>query len=334
MTDIALQVVQTRTEGMLGASEAAAALGLDKYTSPLTVWKRLRGLPTDEVRSPALDEAAEWGQALEPVVRGKYALLRRRNIAVPLFSLERDGWLRASPDGFVMSMDIESPTTSSLDRRGVELNRPHFSGLYQGKTASAWLRDEWEGGIPAKYEIQVRVEMAVTDLPWCDVCCLLGGQRFIGPVRIERDMALEDRLLTDLRAFWALVQSGREPSPDHTAAWRSHVSEKMRQTKVTMTADDELREIVDYWLEQRRKRKKYAEEEDAAKNDLLLRLAAAGATAIDLGGDRKVTAYKVGGRTDYKGWATELAGKAAVPAKFKAEGKTWGLRAPSDDGDE
>lgn len=336
MSDIALQVDQTRTEGMLGASEAAAALGIDKYTSPLTVWKRLRGLPTDEARSPALDEAAEWGQALEPVVRGKYALKVQRGLVVPVNSTVKDGWLRCTPDGFVMKegTSVVGVMDDERDRRSPGYVAGNAEGLYQGKTASAWLRDEWEGGIPAKYEVQVRVEMAVTDLPWCDVCCLLGGQRFIGPVRIERDMAIEDRILTDLRAFWQMVKDGREPSPDHTAAWRAHVSEKMRPTKVTMTADGELREIVDYWLEQRRKRKKYQEEEDAAKNDLLLRLAAAGATAIDLGGDRKVTAYKVGGRTDYKGWATELAGKAAVPAKFKAEGKTWSLRAPSDDGDE
>ena len=355
MSDIALQVEQTRAEGMLGASEAAAALGLDRYVSPLVIWKRLRGLPTDEVRSPALDEAASWGNAIEPLVRGQYSLQRGRVIVVPTASTRFEDWLRSTPDGMVLEQtpppgaSVEyvkplalPPQPQTLSSDEASLVDPEWrdlvDGLLQVKNRSAYLRDDWKDGAPAKEEIQCRVEMAVCDLPWNDCAVLIGGNMMLVH-RIERDLALEDRILTDLRAFWQMVKDGREPSPDHTAAWRAHVSEKMRPTKVTMTADDELREIVDYWLEQRRKRKKYAEEEDAAKNDLLLRLAAAGATAIDLGGDRKVTAYKVGGRTDYKGYAAALLpfvpiGKDPKIEKFKTEGKTWSLRAPSDDGDE
>lgn len=330
MTDIALQVVQTRTEGMLGASEAAAALGLDKYTSPLTVWKRLRGLPTDEVRSPALDEAAEWGQALEPVVRGKYALAESRCVVVPRSSRMLEGWLRCTPDGLVMPRHVGPyGTYDENDRAMSEDGGPE--GLYQGKTASAWLRDEWEGGIPAKYEIQVRVEMAVTDLPWCDVCCLLGGQRFIGPVRIERDLELESRILDGLKAFWSLVQSGREPSPDSSAAWHRHVSEMMRPSKVVITADDELRELVKFWMDHKRKSKMADEEADAARNDILMRLSAAGATAIDLGNGQRVSAYQVGSRTDWKAYALSLGGSDKPPAQFKPASKTWALRGPKGD---
>ncbi len=345
MTDIALQVVQTRTEGMLGASEAAAALGLDKYTSPLTVWKRLRGLPTDEVRSPALDEAASWGQALEPVVRGKYALDRNALVMVPVSSFQYEQWLRATPDGIVVagipigaSINPPAPRTYVMEMpRDIAMRDPEWrenAGMLQVKCRSAFLRDEWRHGVPAKEEVQVRVEMAVCDLPWSDVAVLIGGNQMLVH-RVERDLALEDRVLTDLRAFWQMVKDGREPSPDHTAAWRQHVSEKMRPTKVTMTADDELREIVDYWLEQRRKRNRAEEEEEAAKTDLLLRLSAAGATAIDLGNDRKVTAYAVGAKPRWKEYAISLGGESTAPEKFRGTGKpSWTLRAPSDDGDE
>lgn len=334
---IALPVEQTRAEGLLGASEAAAALGLDKYTSPLTIWRRKRGLDSSDELPEAVREAAEWGQALEPVVRGKYALLVQRGIVVPVMSVVMDDWLRATPDGYVMKVGtcVVGVMDDERDRRAPGYVAGNADGLYQGKTASAWLRDEWEGGIPAKYEVQVRVEMAVTNLPWCDVCCLLGGQRFIGPIRVERDAALEDRILTDLRAFWALVQSGKEPSPDHTAAWRAHVSEKMRPSKVVLPADDELAELVTYWTAQRRKAKKAQEEADAAKNDLLLRLSAAGATAIEMPDGSRVAAYKVGGRTDYKAYAAaHLPCTKEDLAPYKSEGKTWTLRAPSGDDDE
>lgn len=338
MSTIALPVDQVRSEGLIGASEAAAALGHDRYKSPITLWRQLRGLDTADERPDHVNEAAEWGQALEPVVRGKYALVRDVLVMVPEQSFTMDGWLRATPDGLVFALPRGTPHgdpppavlpwTEAEER--AEPRWREKAGLYQGKTCSAFLRDEWEGGIPAKYEIQVRVEMAVTRLPWCDVCCLVGGQRFVGPFRIERDLKLEDRLLTDLRAFWDMVKEGREPNPDHTAAWRQHISERMRPSKVTIQADEDLAELVEYWLECKRKAGRAEEEADEARNELLLKLSAAGATAILLPDGRKVTAYKTGGRTDWKGYAMSLGGKEP-PANFKAESKTWALRAPNDE---
>lgn len=335
MTNIALPVEQTRAEGLLGASEAAAALGLDKYTSPLTIWRRKRGLETDGELPEAVREAAEWGQALEPVVRGKYALLVQRGIVVPVMSVVMDDWLRATPDGYVMKAgsSVVGVMDDERDRRSPGYVAGNAEGLYQGKTASAWLRDEWEGGIPAKYEVQVRVEMAVTNLPWCDVCCLLGGQRFIGPIRIERDAAIEANILDALRAFWKRVQDGQEPPVDASAAWRREVSERMGKIKgkVVIAADDEVREVAEYWMAQRRLRKKHQEEEEAAKNDLLLRMSAAGATGIQLDIESRITAYPSGARTDYKGAYEAIAGGAPVPERFKKAASSWSLRAPKDD---
>lgn len=42
MTDIAVPVAQSRAENTIGASQAAAALGLDPYVSPLELWQELR----------------------------------------------------------------------------------------------------------------------------------------------------------------------------------------------------------------------------------------------------------------------------------------------------
>lgn len=335
MSDIALHVNQTRAAGLLGASDAPAALGLDRYRSPLTLWRELRGEHVEDTTPEFVREAARWGQALEPIVRGRYALDRQVGVVVPVLSWvhEVEQWLRCTPDGFVMKAGTATVGVmdDERDRRSPGYVKGNSDGMLQVKTRSAFLRDEWMGGVPAKEEVQVRVEMAVCGLPWSDVACLIGGNHLVIH-RVERDLELESNILRDLRAFWTLVQTGKEPPVDSSDAWRDYASSKMRPTKVTMQADEDVRELVEYWLEQRRKRKRYEEEEAAAKNDLLLKLSAAGATAIDLGGDRKVTAYKVGGRTDYKAWALELAGKnAKAPDKFKSEGKTWALRAPGDD---
>lgn len=330
---IALHVDQARSARLLGASQAPAALGLDRYRSPLTVWRELRGEHVDDTTPEHVREAARWGQALEPIVRGQYALERGAVVWVPTRSYELGGWLRATPDGLVR----DPVAVPAMDPQTIEWGGSEppgaLAGMLQVKCRSAFLRDEWLHGVPAKEEVQVRVEMAVCGLPWADVAVLIGGNQLLVH-RLERDIALEANILRDLRAFWALVESGREPPVDASEAWRDYASSRMRATKVTLTADEDVTELVEYWLAQRAKRKRAEEEESAAKTDLLLRLAAAGATAIDLGGGRKVVAYKVGARTDYKGWALELAGKCAeVPRKFRSEGKTWALRTNADHDD-
>lgn len=294
---IAVAVDQQRDLSCLGASEAAGVLGLDKYNPPIAIWRRHRGLPVrgDDENS----EAAYWGTVLEPIIRGKYALDRRVGVVVPTVSVVKDGWLRCTPDGYVMrdGTSVVGVMDDERDRRSPGYVHGNADGLLQVKTCSAWLEDAWRDGPPAKYEVQCRVEMAVCDLPWNDIVCLCGGQKQLGPYRIERDLGLEDRILTSLREFWSMVQDGREPTPDHTDAWRLHVSEKMDRVKPTMVAADaDMIMLIARWREQRIFRKRAATAEDQTKNELLLRLSSAAATRIDCG-DRadNVTAYKTKG---------------------------------------
>lgn len=296
---IAVAVEQERDLACLGASEGAGVLGLDKYNPPIKVWRRHRGLA---VNDDGPQEAAYWGTVLEPVIRGKYALDRQVRVWVPTGSYTLDGWLRCTPDGMV-----EEPTFRSEDigttayapgdvsSAAVDMLRSEKAiGGLQVKTCSAWLEDSWRDGPPAKYEIQCRVEMAVADLPWSDIVCLCGGQKQIGPLRIERDLALEDRILTSLAEFWAMVRDGREPSPDHTDAWRLHVSEKMDRVKPAIVRADSHMELnIARWREQRIFRKRAEAAEAMVKNEILLRLSVTGATRIDCGDKAdNVTAYK------------------------------------------
>jgi hypothetical protein len=172
------------------------------------------------------------------------------------------------------------------------------AGNLQVKTCSAYLLDDWRDGPPPKYEIQTRVEMAVTGLPWTDLVCLCGGQRYLGPFRIERDLELEGRILAPLREFWDMVMSGVEPTVDHTENWRLHVSEKMERARaVLVKADPALRHDVSEWREGRRARIVAERAEERAKNELLLRLSCAGGTKIDAGELGKITAYRTGSGT-------------------------------------
>lgn len=297
---LAVHVDQHRAEAMLGASEAGAVLGLDRYSSPMTIWRRHRGLPSNEKPN----EAADWGVLLEPVIRGRYVLDRQRRVYVPTTSYTLDGWLRATPDGIVEDGSPCYPSQVGViefdpngDGHGPWVNRFIGTGAGGGlsvKTCSAYLAEDWIGGPPAKYEVQARVEMAVVDLPWVDVVCLIGGQKLVGPFRIERDATIERSILTRLRDFWAMVQDGREPTVDDSDAWRMHVSEKLGKiAALEVVATDVQREIVARWRAARLARKAAERAEEAVKNELLLNLSTIGATRLDAGELGKPSAYRV-----------------------------------------
>ncbi|MFI0406644.1 YqaJ viral recombinase family protein [Actinomadura sp. 3N508] len=54
------------------ASRIAACMGLDNYSSPLTVWHEMRGTRPD-TKPARVHEAARWGQRMEPVIAEAFA---------------------------------------------------------------------------------------------------------------------------------------------------------------------------------------------------------------------------------------------------------------------
>lgn len=289
--NLVVHVDQTRTETCLGASEAAGVLGLDKWSPPIAVWRKHRGLP---VRDDGDNEPSTWGVLLEPVVRGHYAIKHERLIAVPTASVTLDGWIRCTVDGYDLGV--------SPGGRVIEWSRPvvpaDAQGTVQIKTCSAYLLDDWREGPPPKYEVQCRVEMAVTGLPYCDIVCLVGGQKLVGPFRLMRDGASERRILGSLREFWSMVESGEEPTVDHTDAWRLHVSEKMERARaVTVIPSEAFVTDINEWRTSRAAIKQAEEREGELRNRILLQLSAAGATRVDAGRLGKIGAYRTASGT-------------------------------------
>jgi predicted phage-related endonuclease len=351
-----LSVPQARNDELLGASEVAAVLGLDRYKSPMDIWERKvaarNGTAAPEDSS---HEAGFWGHALEPVIRGHYAIQTRTAVAVPKESFVWQGprdnsgreWLRATPDGVVFETSMSNVagarvgSTMEWDDGWLNMLEMHRHvgtvGLLQVKTASAYKADEWSDDPPPAYEVQCRVEMAVMDLPWCDLVCLIGGQRYVVH-RIHRNVELENNILRDLHAFWQRVTDGTPPDVDESAAWARRAAATMMPTKVTIAADVDARAYM-VELKQAKAELERAERQAAElKNQLMLKLGAAGATVIEDDALGKVSAYQVGGRMDYKAYATALenAFRTNLPASvddviqrkesYKSKGGTWALR--------
>ncbi|WP_288841908.1 YqaJ viral recombinase family protein [uncultured Deefgea sp.] len=178
----------------IGSSDAAAAIGLSQYKSPLTLWleKTHRKQPDDLSEK----QAVFWGTVLEPVLATVYAKqtgLKVRKVNAVL----------QDPDHPFM--------LANLDREVV--GHPDGLGVLEIKTASYFSAPQWEDGIPVAYQCQVLHQLSVTGHAWADIAVLIGGQDF-RIYRIQRD----DDKIADLvhleTQFWRHITTDIQPDPD------------------------------------------------------------------------------------------------------------------------
>jgi putative phage-type endonuclease len=189
--------LELRRQG-LGGSDISAIVGLSPYRTALSVWLEKTGVyvPEDEP-----SEAMEWGNLLEPVVADEFS----RRSGIPTEPVHK---MLAHPEHAWMLAD--------LDR----LIPPHgdvpVAGVYEGKTASPWIRKSWGTDdnplVPDHAEIQTNHYLAVTGLPWAAVAVLIGGQQLLWR-RIERNEELIGRIVALESEFWARVVNLDPPPP-------------------------------------------------------------------------------------------------------------------------
>ncbi len=270
---------QTRTDRGVGASSAAAAIGVSDYRGQLDAWLEITG----RVPGFAGNEKTRWGNALEPVIRAHYVEKNRVNVYVPpasLFHRDHD-FIRATPDGIVLGPD----------------DKWAFCGP-QVKNVGLRMAPLWaDGATPTDYLIQGVVEMAVTDLPRIDFAVLVGGQDY-REVTIWRDDEIEADVVEQLVAFWQLVESDTQPEIDDSKVFRSHVLRQIKR-KASVHASAAARANLERWREVAREMKALKTEEGTLKNRVLAELAAANANRmvsdlgdVNVGAPRRKTAWK------------------------------------------
>jgi putative phage-type endonuclease len=163
--------LQVRKQG-IGASDAAAAVGISPYQSRLELWMIKTGRdgalpkidPNDE-ESPAY-----WGNILEPIVAEHYTKrtgLKVRRLRSVLQHPDRDkSFMLANLDYTVVGSDEVQ--------------------ILECKTAGEWGSRLWREGVPEYVQCQVQHQLAVTGKRVADVAVLLCGQK-LEIHRIERD---------------------------------------------------------------------------------------------------------------------------------------------------
>lgn len=261
----------------VGASMAATAIGLNPYQRPIDAWLVLTG----RAAPFAGNEATQWGQILEPVIRAHYVEKNQVAVYVPPTSLFHPElpWLRATPDGIV----VENGTWQYV--------------APQVKSVGLRMAPRWEDGPPEEYVIQAVVEMAVTNLDRLDFAVLIGAQKYEQHI-VHRDAELESLVLQQLRDFWRLVEIDQQPEVDGSDTFRRHLVGQIKKRQVIEATADELPKL-ERWREVAIDLKKLKSEEKHIKNELLAVLAAKNGNVlasslgdIKVGNPRKKTGWK------------------------------------------
>ncbi len=178
----------------LGGSDAAAAIGLNKYKTPYRLWAEKIGILQPDDLSK--NEAVEYGNLMEPIG----AELYQRRTGKKLHSVHR-----------VLQHPEHSFALVNLDRRVVgedKLVEIKSAGI----VAPVNLDDYGDPGtdkVPLHYRIQCLHSMLVTGFVESDLAVVFGGRPFAYYTipRVEADI---ENLIVLERAFWDRVLTGRD----------------------------------------------------------------------------------------------------------------------------
>ena len=185
----------------IGSSDAAAAVGLNPYQSPLELWMEKTGR---EGQLPPVDPQDDsspmyWGTLLEPIVAAHYTRRtghRVRRINAVLQHSDHP-WMLANIDREV----VGAPDVQILECK--------TAGIHGARL--------WRDGVPEYVQLQVMHQLAVTGKAAADVAVLLGGQE-LQVFRIERDETLIAQLIALEQQFWGYVERDQPPPADGSAS--------------------------------------------------------------------------------------------------------------------
>ena len=179
----------------IGSSDAAAAVGLNPYMSPLELWMEKTGRASTNGEHVGFDDPRYWGTLLEPYVAIAYQQKTDRRVRKVNAVLQHPAF------PFMLA---------NIDREVI--NSPGVQ-ILECKTAGEFGARLWRDGMPEYVQIQVQHQLAVTGKAAADVAVLLCGQQ-LEIFRIPRDEDVIARLIVLEARFWEHVETDTPPPAD------------------------------------------------------------------------------------------------------------------------
>lgn len=179
----------------IGASDAAAAIGLDPYKTPYALWLEKTGL----VEPPDLsqNEAVQMGNRLESTVADIYSERTGRKVV-------REPRTLHSRNYPFMLANIDRRVVG--EKRGLECKT---AGFWAGQSEEWGDPDNVADAVPLRYHCQCTHSIIVSGWPEWDLAVLVAGQRLGGPYTIRLDPELADMIVKREAAFWERVVNAR-----------------------------------------------------------------------------------------------------------------------------
>lgn len=194
----------TAREQGIGASDAAAIMGVSHWSSPYRLWLEKSGLNDDR----RTDDWLYSGNEHEAGVVAAYTRKTGRTL-----------WRPASP-GFFQRRDLPF-IRSSIDGLAVNPTRPA-----EIKCVMQWGERHWAKGVPLQYQVQVQHEMFVLGAEVADVVAFFGSRMETVVFEVRRNEKFIERLISRCKEFWRQVQDGTPPDPDASEETRLAVQRR------------------------------------------------------------------------------------------------------------
>ena len=170
----------------IGASDAAAVLGVSKWQTPLGVYLEKRGEGDPIAETPAMT----WGKILEPVVLRAFAERTGRLVqtGLPMMRDKEHTFMLTHLDGAVEGAVVEAKTA---------------------RTAEGWGEDGSDQA-PGEYLCQVHHQMIVADLRLAYIPVLIAGSDF-RVIEVPFDAEFGDMIIDAERDMWRRIKEGDPP---------------------------------------------------------------------------------------------------------------------------
>lgn len=223
--------LEERKQG-IGGSDAAAALGLSPWKSPLALYLEKTG----DTQPHADSEPMTWGRVLEPVIRSEYERRTGYVVAKPTkaFTHPKHSFMRANLDGVSV------------------YPRPRVVEIKTARTDKGW-GEPGSDDVPQAYLLQCVHYMIVTDTQLADIAVLIGGSDF-RVYTIERSRELDELVIDGEREFWQHVQEREPPNPrtlhEINLRWQQSNPRRIELPPDVAAACARLQSIRDALLEQ------------------------------------------------------------------------------------
>ena len=228
-----------RKEG-IGGSDAGAVLGLNKYTSPLKLYRTKKGVYKEDADDNVY---IKKGKDLENLIFEKYVKkdpeLEAYNVIHPehVFVNKQYPWLRANCDGLAVH-----PGTPSLMPSHI---------VIEIKWVSEWAEVNWDGdaycGIPASYYAQVQHYMLVTGAKRAYLYALFDRDWKCKRYTIPFNLTFAIKLIAETQKFYNNLVTDKEPAVTATLD-KEFLPEELSKMPVVTKESEELDEAIANYL--------------------------------------------------------------------------------------